>query len=151
MVRDHFYKEVSKIMGWDFRSLHLISCSVHKFPVCIGTNCLNALFLNFPLEIGLTAFPYFVGNSVRVNIVRDLGVCLVKIALGRGSQRGSCRQLRACSYCLYQVGQHLKSCIFHTAAVPVFRLSTELTVIWVDRVFFSQSIKLRHCPWMPVL
>lgn len=41
MVRDHFYKEVSKVMGWDFRSLHLISCSSHRFTGCLGTSHLT--------------------------------------------------------------------------------------------------------------
>lgn len=78
-------------MGWDFRSLHLISCSVHKFPVCLGTNCLTPMFLSCPLGVGLTEFPYFVGTYVRIDIIRDFGVCLVKIALDR--QKGSCPQL----------------------------------------------------------
>lgn len=62
MVRAHFYKEVSKIMGWDFGSLHLISCSVHRFPVCLGTNCLTPLFVTSLLETGLTELAYFCGN-----------------------------------------------------------------------------------------
>lgn len=67
MVKDHFYKEVSKIMG--FSLLSFISCSAHKFPVCLGTNCLTPLFLSSPLGKGKTAFPYFMGICVSVNIV----------------------------------------------------------------------------------
>lgn len=118
-------------MSWDFRSLHLISCSVHKFPVCLWTNCLTHLFFSSPLELGITVFLYFVGTSVRVNIVRLRSLTSNNCW---GSWKDSCSQLCTCS-CPYQAGQHLRSCIFGAVAVSVFRLNTELTVIWVDSLF----------------
>lgn len=41
IMRDHFYKEASKVVGWDFKSLRLISCSSHRFTGCFWASHLT--------------------------------------------------------------------------------------------------------------
>ena len=71
MVRDHFYKNVNKEMGWDLKFLHLISCSVHRFPVCLRASRLTLLCLGSPLEL-VNRAPLLFGNPVGVYVIEDL-------------------------------------------------------------------------------